>query len=121
MHIKYALGILVFVFFTLILTNPTLEEHKEATKLKFNSLMIKEFASENSGDLVNKLASSVGSLWGGAIVNELIDKLLNRENYLIFSLTKFQWLDENKTIGIGILGNVYLFDNLDKNLQENTK
>lgn len=121
MHIKYALGILVFVFFTLILTNPSLEEHKEATKLKCNSLIFKQIASENSGDLVNKLATTVGTLWGGPIVDELIDKTLNRENYLIFSLTKIKWLDENKTIGIGILGNVYLTDKLDNALKEKTK
>ena len=47
------------------------------------------------------------------INKHLIDKMIKRENYLLFSLTKSKFLDNDekeKVVGLGILGKVYLSD-----------
>jgi hypothetical protein len=98
----------------LMATNPSTEEHKEAVKQRVSS------AFENNtsdGNTFQKLGEQLGQTIGMA----LIDKMIKRENYLLFSLTKSRFLDNDekeKVVGLGILGKVYLSDNFSNNISE---
>ena len=87
-------------------TNPSTAEHKEAVKEKVSSA----FENNNSdGNAFQKLGEQLGQTIGMA----LIDKMIKRDNYLLFSLTKSKFLDNDekeKVVGLGILGKVYLRD-----------
>ena len=91
-------------------TNPSTEEHKEAVKEKISA------AIENNNSNVN-VFQNLGQTIGMA----LIDKMIKRENYLLFSITKVKLLDSiknEKVVGFGILGKVYLIDDNSEKIEE---
>lgn len=104
---QITLIIIGFILFALMATNPSTEEHKEAVKEKISA------AIENNNSNVNvfqKLGQTIGIA--------LIDKMIKRENYIIFSLTKVKLLDEyknEKVVGYGIFGKVYLTNDFNEN------
>ena len=42
------------------------------------------------------------------------EKAVTRDNYLLFSLTKITFGDKAKIIGFGMLGNVWIFNNVEE-------
>ena len=98
----------------LMSTNPSTAEHKEAVKEKVSA------AFENNtsdGNTFQKLGEQLGQTIGMV----LIDKMIKRENYLLFSLTKSNFLDNDekeKVVGFGILGKVYLFNEFSEKVTE---
>ena len=103
-----------FLLLALMASNPSTEEHKEAVKEKVSA------AFENNttdGNTFQKLGEQLGQTIGMA----LIDKMIKRENYLLFSLTKSNFLDNDekeKVVGFGILGKVYLFNEFSEKVTE---
>ena len=104
-----------FILISLMATNPSTEEHKEAVKEKISAA----FENNNSdGNAFQKLGEQLGQTIGMA----LIDKMIKRENYLLFSLTKVKLLDEyknEKVVGYGFFGKVYLTNDFSENITEN--
>ena len=98
--------IIGFILVALMATNPSTDEHKEAVKIKVSA------AFENNttdGNAFQKLGEQLGQTIGMA----LIDKMIKRENYYLYSLTKFKFLNNNeeeKIVGFGFFGKVYLID-----------
>ena len=111
---QITLTIIGFILVALMATNPSTEEHKEAVKEKVSA------AFENNttdGNTFQKLGEQLGQTIGMAI----IDKMIKRENYLLFSLTKSNFLDNDekeKVVGFGILGKVYLFNEFSEKVTE---
>jgi hypothetical protein len=96
------IALIVFLFVA-VLTNPSLEEHKQAVKTVVNQKI--------QSSLYNKGADNfemVGSLLGGSLASKLIDDAITKDNYLLFSVTKITWDGESKSIGYGVFGNVFL-------------
>ena len=103
-----------FILVALMATNPSTEEHKEAVK----EIVSAVFENNNSeGNAFQKLGEQLGQTIGMA----LIDKMIKRDNYLLFSLTKSKFLDNDekeKVVGLGILGKVYLRDEFSEKITE---
>lgn len=81
---------------------------------------LKETTS-SSGDSFSQLGQGIGSLFGGYVVDKIIDTAITRDNYLIFSITKFSYEGNDKVIGLGILGNVFLSSKVDEALEDTQK
>ena len=113
-QIQITLIIIGFIIVALMATNPSTEEHKEAVKEKISAA----FENNNSdGNAFRKLGEQLGQTIGMA----LIDKMIKRDNYLLFSLTKSKFLDydeKEKVVGLGILGKVYLRDEFSEKVTE---
>jgi hypothetical protein len=111
---QISLIVIGFILVALMTTNPSTEEHKEAVKQRVSSA----FENNNSdGNAFQKLGEQLGQTIGMA----LIDKMIKRENYLLFSLTKSRFLDNDekeKVVGFGILGKVYLANEFSKKITE---
>jgi hypothetical protein len=103
-----------FLLVALMATNPSTAEHKEAVKEKVSAA----FENNNTnGNAFQKLGEQLGQTIGMV----LIDKMIKRDNYLLFSLTKSNYIDNDKKekiVGFGILGKVYLFDKFSNNISE---
>lgn len=98
----------------LMATNPSTAEHKEAVKDKVSAAFENNHSDENA---FQKLGQQLGQTIGMVI----IDKMIKRDNYLLFSLTKSKFLDNDKkekVVGLGILGKVYLSNNFSNNIIE---
>jgi hypothetical protein len=103
-----------FLMVVLMATNPSTAEHKEAVKEKVSS------AFENNNTDVNAF-QKLGEQLGQTIGMVIIDKMIKRENYLLFSLTKSRFLDNDekeKVVGLGILGKVYLSNEFSEKVTE---
>jgi hypothetical protein len=116
------LAISAFVVLLLVLTNPSIEAHKEAVKARLNTVMqstLKEQAAtmERGGGLVQGL----GLLFGGTLLDGIVNTGVTRNNYLLFSTTNFTYSGETKTIGVGVLGNVFFSSKVDEAMTRSAK
>lgn len=111
---QITLIIIGFILVALMATNPSTAEHKEAVKQKVST------AFENNtsnGNAFQKLGEQLGQTIGMVI----IDKMIKRENFLLFSLTKSKFLnndEKEKVVGFGILGKVYLANEFSEKITE---
>ena len=55
---------------------------------------------------------------GKSMINMIIDNAVTSSNYILFSTTEVTWEGNTKTVGIGILGNVFLSPEIDKALKK---
>ena len=107
----------LFAVLLLVLTNPSDADHKAAVKTKFNVLVQERTKKQTTSEDAN-FAEGLGTLLGGFFIDKLIDTGVTRSNYLLFSTTSFTFGKESKTIGFGILGNVFFSSKVDEALKE---
>jgi hypothetical protein len=94
----FLIVLLIISFFL----NPSESEHKDAVKDALKAKLIEQ----NQGSIFGE----IGTALGVGLSDILIDGSVTRDNYLIFSLTKFKEEYQESTVGIGILGKVIIFD-----------
>ena len=104
-----------FILVALMATNPSTEEHKEAIKKE----IFKAIESDNNSNIAQQLGEKIGEAFGGAI----IDKMVERQNYILFSLTTIKIVKQqddvtNNTITLGIFGQIILLKKYDKESKE---
>lgn len=104
------------ILLAMVFTNPKEQAHKDAVRDKMNALLHDGMAETKLSE--SSLAMGVGSLVGGVVMGQLADNLITCDNYVIFSLTKIGYAGTTKTIGVGVLGNVFISTKLDKDLRE---
>ncbi len=112
-----AIGLILLVA---VLTNPNQDRHKEVLRAKFNSYMQKSMSERHteSGNEWEQAGQALGMMLGGALIDGIISNLVITDNYVIFSTTKMTWKGESKVIGVGVFGNVFLTNKIDKALNE---
>ncbi|SHG36587.1 DUF4359 domain-containing protein [Flavobacterium johnsoniae] len=102
------------------LTNPSTEKHKEEVKLKMNAFLEKEMNKEKTNQ--NDELSAAGSLMGNALaksmINMMVDNMVSSSNYILFSTTNVTVEGKTKTIGFGILGNIFLSSKIDEAIKQ---
>lgn len=98
----------------LILTNPPLDDHKATIKTAYTALLDEEVDDVDLGSGLNKLAKGLG----GIVMNGVLDSRISRDNYVLFSITRFKRNEKNDPVAIGILGNVFLFGEPDFNKEQ---
>ena len=103
MNKSYIIVIITLVIlFLLVLTNPDSVVHK--AKVKEHILKDTELLSEHNNQSGWDI---LGATIGLSLVDKLIDTAISVDNYVVFSLTRATWENEEKIIGIGVLGNVF--------------
>ena len=91
--VKYTFLGFLFVLFIGVLSNPNLESHKITVKDELNI------------QLKNEMSNSFSKLNN---VDNLIDSLIRRDNYYVFSKTQLVVNDKLTDIGYGCLGKVWI-------------
>ena len=112
---------------TLIFTNPSELNHIETVKSKlkiaFKKKMASEMIDENS-ESMESIGNGLGLLLGDTFIDKMTDGFISRNNFFLFSTTIAEYKGEKKTIGFGILGNVFVTDEIssifNKNEESNT-
>lgn len=104
----------VCIAIILILTNPDRAKHsitvKEILTKEFNKSMTEEL--RKSKNVYKRADAGIGLLLGSTLIDKIIDGYIDCENFYLFSLTKIDFEGNTKTIGVGILGKVYISDKL---------
>jgi hypothetical protein len=104
-----------FILVALMATNPSSEEHKDAIKKE----IFKAIESDNNSNSAQQLGEKIGETIGGA----LIDNLVKRQNFILFSLTTIKTVKQqddvtNNAITLGIFGQIILLKKYDKESKE---
>jgi hypothetical protein len=97
------LMVIGFILLTLMATNPTIQDHRQAVLEKFKEKMANAPKS-NSRNQWQEAGEAIGMALGQGIV----EKAVGRDNYLLFSLTKISFGESTKNIGFGVLGKVFI-------------
>jgi hypothetical protein len=102
-------GLIVFGFVLLAMmtTNPSLEDHRQAALDELG----RKISQSNSGDHTADGWKQIGTQLGESIGKIILDRVVERENYLLFSITTVHAGDAKKDIGFGIFGKVWLYHN----------
>jgi hypothetical protein len=100
----------------LFITNPSEINHKEAVKSKLKNMFSEKMVNdiEKDENPFSRLGSGLGLLFGDAYIDKITDGLINRENYFLFSITTLEYKGERKTIGFGVLGNIFFLEKINE-------
>lgn len=124
---KLILILLVALAAVMAFMNPSVDMHKDAVREKLEKSMqtaIDDHIDKKSkqddkkskfGDVLGK---TLGSLVGNRMVDDAVELLVSRENYVVLSLTKCMWNGEKQTVGVGLFGKVYVSDKLETVFQD---
>ena len=121
-----------WLFFLILLsvlafTKKKQKKHIEETSVALKETMYKLGAknisnslkgNENTGE---NMWEGIGLLFGEGIIEEIAPKLVGRKNFMFFSLTKLSLDGDDHIIGIGILGNVIILADFEKELKKALK
>ena len=103
-----------FILVTLMVTNPSTADHKEAIKKE----IFKAIESDNNSNSALQLGEKIGESIGGA----MIDNMVERQNYVLFSLATVKIVKmegvTNNAITLGIFGQIILLKKYDKDSKE---
>ncbi|MEI6088305.1 MAG: hypothetical protein WCR66_11985 [Bacteroidota bacterium] len=117
---KYILAIVVLAI--LYASNPNLDEHQRSVKDKVSQLIRREVSSSGkSSSSYGDIGTELGVMFGSSLVDGIITDVVRRKDYFFFSLTSVEYNGNNKIIGIGILGKVFISDEVDKELNKGTE
>ncbi|WP_310378218.1 DUF4359 domain-containing protein [Flavobacterium sp.] len=101
----------VIILIIAIFTNPNQAAHKEKVKSTITSLYQKQL-KENETTSSNGF-EALGSLLGTTLINTMVENGVSCDNYILFSITKFTYEGQEKSIGYGLLGNVFLSNKIE--------
>jgi hypothetical protein len=108
---------LCVVIIVAVITNPKKEDHVDAVKTKISQAALSEVAeSASSGSDFEQAGAIIGMSLGVKVIDTMIESLLQVNNCLLFSLTKFSYAGKERIIGVGAFGNVWLFADLKEGL-----
>lgn len=118
MNKKQIFGILsTFFILVLIITNPSEESHIGKVKSKLRVALKKNMTKElenKSSNVFESIGNGIGFLLVDSMIDKMTEGFITRNNYLLFSTTNVDYKGENKIIGLGILGNIYLTEKIDE-------
>lgn len=101
MNISKEFIIFIGVLGVLAFTNPSEEKHrKEIKSIMFSSQMEKVI---DGGDKWELMGASLGM----KLADGIIDQSTEVDNYILFSISKLKKGNVIKTVGYGILGNIF--------------
>jgi Domain of unknown function (DUF4359) len=115
--LKYIIAGVVLI--VLCVTNPTLVDHRFAVTSKINELLRKEAVKdESTQSTIGAAGTELGLMFASAVINKFADVTIERKNFYLFSLTSFEFNGNEKIIGLGILGKVFISDEVDEKFKD---
>lgn len=112
---RFALIFLLVFVFVLLLSNPSLEEHKLEVKERiYKREQVNAEQMQNLQNINNWAATGIllNNYFLIENINHLVDSAISQTNYFLFSLTQCKSKGNISTIGIGIFGHVFIWDGL---------
>lgn len=111
-----ALIILIGIVLLAAITCPDAEAHKNAIVNVMSDTVDDKISEELNGDdgnIISNGLASIGSMFAGKIIDSVVDSKLHVENYVVFSLGKIHWEQEDKVVSVGVFNQIYTFSKED--------
>ena len=109
---KYVIAIIICAI--LFASNPKLEAHQRAAKDKISQVL----RSQLSKSIDNSVQTEFAVMLGASLVDDVIIEVVKRKDYFFFSLTSIEFNGNNSNVGIGILGQVWFFDEINDQIEQ---
>lgn len=103
-------GIILLILYA---SNPKLPEHHSSVNRIINS----EMNSNKPENQEKNIIKGILTVFGDDLIRSLAAEMISIDDYLIFSITILELEGERHSIGIGILGNVYVFEQADSEIR----
>jgi len=101
---KTSLILIFIIALILVGTNPGLEEHRSAVSRK----ALEAAGTDDGQNEWQRLGSEIGKKIGGA----LIERMVERNNFILFSLGRITFGEKSKVVSVGVLGNVIVLKDM---------
>ena len=102
----FVLGIVIIVA---VLTNPKKQDHIDVIKKEISSRSLENSMDDlTTGNDMERAGSALGMTLGMALLDKMLESLIEVDNYLLFSLSKLSYNGNERIIAIGAFGNVWL-------------
>lgn len=111
-----ALIILIGIVLLAAITCPDAEAHKNAIVNVMSDTVDDKISEELNGDdgnIISNGLASIGSMFAGKIIDSVVDSKLHVDNYVVFSLGKIHWEQEDKVVSVGVFNQIYTFSKED--------
>lgn len=101
--------IIGFVLLIAAISNPSEEDHMNAMKdMMMDSIKPTMIANMYSGNTWETAEGAPGT----GMIGTMAESIVHRGNFIVFSFTEIRFNGEDKIIGIGFFGNVWISPNL---------
>jgi len=114
----FVILILVAVIIAAFVSNPDEQQHRDAAKAKFKTIL--ENTMSEYG-LEKNILTTLGFDIGDRFVDETIKNYISSDNYFVCSTTKFNFDGKSSVIGIGAFGKVWISTEVDQVIKEELK
>lgn len=105
---KLVIIVLIVAAVAAYLTNPSNDQHREASKQRINQLMQTSMGKDNP------VFGSIGATVGTMLAGPVLDNVINSNNYYLFSTTTLTWNGVTNAVGTGVFGRIFLGDKFDQ-------
>jgi Domain of unknown function (DUF4359) len=104
---KSNIGLIIFGFVLLVMmvTNPSLDDHRQAVMHEMEKSITKSSPGDHESDSWEKIGEQLGE----SIGKFFLDRVVERENFLLFSISTVNVDHSKKDIGFGIFGHVWVY------------
>ena len=111
--------IIIALLAILYASNPNLEDHQNAVKEKISKIIKSQIPTdEKTTSTVGEIGKAIGALFGNSLVEGIVKEVVKKKDYFFFSLTSIEYNGYEKVIGIGIMGNVHISEEVEKELKK---
>ena len=96
-----------------------LEDHQNAVKEKISKIIKSQMPTdEKTTSTLGEIGTAIGTLFGNSLLEGIAKEVVKKKDYFFFSLTSVEYNGNEKVIGIGILGNVHISEEVEKELKK---
>lgn len=119
---KTVLALLALLLAVAALTNPGGDAHRLAARtvlIEVSDRVVDNKIAQMGADTGFAAAgSSIGKMLAGSLINQVVDQRIYRQNFFVFSLTRFKLTpQDDRTIGIGAFNRVWISDEVRHKLE----
>lgn len=100
------------IFLLAIISNPNEEEHIK--KVKETIAVANQKSLEKNNKNSENDFEELGNLLGESLVNTIVKNTITCDDYIFFSITKITFQEEEKSIGYGLFGTVFLSEKVEE-------
>lgn len=83
--------------------------HKQLLKQEYHEYMEQRISNQSSG-FWKKAGQALGRLFGEPVIDQLVERLIDIEDYSLFSVGVVKWGNKSHIVSVGVFGKVILTD-----------
>ncbi|MEI6190383.1 MAG: hypothetical protein WCP61_08165 [Chitinophagia bacterium] len=112
--------LILFVVFGSVLyaSNPSLNSHQNAISRELVKNLKDDASSITGNSILGKVINEAGAIYAKQYIDIAIKKVIVRRDYFFFSYSDFEWSEYKNEVSFGILGFVFVNDNVTESYQK---